>query len=113
MWDTAFKVVIWIVAGYLAGGFVTAWKWMIEARIKCVDDRNKAWAEYLSSIQGIVSFTILSTLFWLPVILSHAINRRRKKKGSRNKRAMSWAQSFQKAIDLYQQLQAWRRNDIE
>ncbi|NRF96138.1 hypothetical protein HQN89_35675 [Paenibacillus frigoriresistens] len=67
----------------------------------------------MNSLQGIVSFTILATLFWMPAIISNVISRRMKKIKAGSELAITWAQSFKRAIELYQQLQAWRRNDIE
>ncbi|MCY9666368.1 hypothetical protein M5X11_15600 [Paenibacillus alginolyticus] len=111
--DTVLKVIVWMGACYLIWGHLLSWKWLIEARIKCVDSRDHVWFEFLNSLQGIVSFTILATLFWMPAIVSNVISKRRKRNKTSRKFTMTWVQSFQKALELYQQLQAWRRNDIE
>jgi hypothetical protein len=113
MWDRVLSIFSWMGIGYLVWGFLLSWKWLIEARIKCVDVRDLVWSEFLNSLQGIFSFTVLATLFWLPAMISNFISQRRKKSRAVSKFTMTWVQSFQKAFELYQQLQAWRRNDIE
>lgn len=113
MLDRVLTIFSWMGIGYLVWGFLLSWKWLIEARIKCVDARDPVWSEFLNSLQGIVSFTVLATLFWLPAMISNFISQRRKKSRAFSKFTITRIKSFQKAFELYQQLQTWRRNEIE
>ncbi|GGG17621.1 hypothetical protein [Paenibacillus abyssi] len=109
MWAIIFNIILW----YLVIGHIQSWRWLIEARIKCVDLRDPMWSEFLNSLKGIASFTFLGTLFWLPAILLNMSRRLRRKTKVRHKTAMTWLQAFQKTVLLYKELQAWRRNDIQ
>jgi hypothetical protein len=113
MWGEIGKAITYSIAGYFILGQLMAWKWLLEARIKCIDSREPMWAEYLNSLKGITSFSILATIFWLPSIVSNFVYHHKRLNRVRKKTAMSWPQAFHKAIELYQQLQAWRRNEIE
>lgn len=69
-----------ILLGYLSFGYMWSWIWLFEARIKCMDKKIKAWEDHLSSMSGIISFQVLCTIFWLPVLYSRISTKYKKRK---------------------------------
>ncbi|MFD2117907.1 hypothetical protein [Paenibacillus yanchengensis] len=39
-----------------------------------MDQRHEAWNDYLNSVSGIMSYQLLCTLVWMPVLFSKANN---------------------------------------
>lgn len=64
------KLLVMAILSYLTIGYIISWKWLFEARIKCVDLKDKIWENYLNSVAGVFSFQLLCSMFWLPVIVS-------------------------------------------
>lgn len=108
MWKIILDIVLYIIIGYIVIGHVMSWKWLFEARIKCIDLNDSVWDEYLNSLQGVFSFLLLGTLLWLPVKASIYSDRKRVKTNK-----MSWMQSFYKVFVLWEELQLRRKeNDL-
>ncbi|MGF7030880.1 4-amino-4-deoxy-L-arabinose transferase-like glycosyltransferase [Paenibacillus mucilaginosus] len=117
MWSILWSTIGYMILAYLVLGHVQSWKWLLEARMKSVDLDDPTWSEYLNTLKGIVTFTVLGTLFWLPAVLlniSERIRRRRKKsKRPPSRMAMTWFQAFRKAVEIYRELLSRARNEIQ
>jgi len=106
MWKLILDSVIYILTGYLLIGHVLSWKWLFEARIKCLDMKDQAWNDYLNSLLGVFSFLLIGTLLWMPVKVSIYSDRKRGKG-----RRLSWLQSFHKVFVLWEELQLRRKEN--